>query len=239
MKKTLEKWKGKFLVNHEVKDNLKDVKFKNGEEFHIRLLAKRKTATYIAVVIMSTALISSIWYTGDMYSVEASKRVTDSRPVLAVIEKDITGSTGDIAELGVSSKESVMHKSYPVTELTEEDIKEIEYYDSLELLAICVEAEAGNQDFYGKCLVVDVILNRVDSDRFPNDITSVITQDYQFSSVTDGNMDKVWEPSEETYKAVKSELMDRTDYEVLFFTEGRYNPYCIPMFKYGAHYFGR
>ncbi len=124
-------------------------------------------------------------------------------------------------------------------ELTPEDIAEIEYYDSLDLLAICVEAEAGNQDLMGKRLVVDVVLNRVDSDRFPDDITSVITQPWQFSSWEDGRMDKVWSPSDETYQAVRMELESRTDSEVLFFTEGRYNEYCIPMYKHGDHYFGR
>ena len=31
-----------------------------------------------------------------------------------------------------------------------EDLEEEEYFDSLEELAICVEAEAGNQDYYGR-----------------------------------------------------------------------------------------
>lgn len=127
--------------------------------------------------------------------------------------------------------------------LTPEDIAEIEYFDSLELMAICVEAEAGNQDLMGKRLVVDVILNRVDSDRFPDDITSVITEVHggvaQFTSYMDGHMDAVVEPSEETFEAVRLELEQRTNAEVLFFTEGRYNPYCKPMFRHGDHYFGR
>jgi N-acetylmuramoyl-L-alanine amidase len=137
--------------------------------------------------------------------------------------------------LSVESKEKT---KYVVHELTEEDIKEIEYYDSLELLAICVEAEAGNQDLMGKRLVADVILNRVDSDDFPNTITEVIEQPYQFTSYADGNMDKVWEPSEETFKAVRMELEHRYNSDITFFTEGQYNPYCIPAFKYGSHYFG-
>jgi N-acetylmuramoyl-L-alanine amidase len=140
------------------------------------------------------------------------------------------------AELYVQPKEA---RKYVVHEYTEEEMQTELYDDSLELLAICVEAEAGNQDIMGKRLVVDVILNRVDSERFPNDITSVITQAYQFSSYTDGNMDKVWEPSEETYEAVRIELMERTNSEVLFFTEGRYNQYCEPLFIHGDHYFGR
>ena len=52
-------------------------------------------------------------------------------------------------------------------------------------------------------------------------------------------MDKVVEPSEETFEAVRMELEERTNTEVLFFTDGKYNPYCEPLFQYGAHYFGR
>ena len=151
-----------------------------------------------------------------------------------------SGAVADIIREG--TKVSLQPKEaskYIVHEYTTEDMECELYDDSLELLAICVEAEAGNQDLKGKRLVVDVILNRVDSDRFPNDIESVITQVGQFSSYWDGHMDAVYEPSEETFEAVKMELEDRLDSEVLFFTEGRYNPYCEPMFKYGAHYFGR
>jgi spore germination cell wall hydrolase CwlJ-like protein len=94
----------------------------------------------------------------------------------------------------------------------------------------------------GKQLVADVILNRVDSPDFTNDIVSVITQKtgdvYQFSSYSDGHMAAVWEPSEETYEAVRMELAYRSNPDVLYFTEGRYNPYCEPGFIHGAHYFG-
>ena len=124
------------------------------------------------------------------------------------------------------------------TNMTDEELKDELYCDSLETLAICVEAEAGNQDLYGKRLVVDVILNRVDSERFPNDIESVIYQKNQFSTSFDGGMDRVKEPSEETYEAVRMELENRTDPDILFFTAGDYNKYCSPAYKYGDHYFG-
>lgn len=119
-----------------------------------------------------------------------------------------------------------------------DDIQEEIYWDSLEMLAICVEAEAGNQDLYGKRLVADVILNRVDSDRFPDNIVSVITEKYHFTTYWDGAMDMVTCPSEETYEAVRMELNERTDDKILFFTAGDYNPYCTPAFKYKDHYFG-
>ncbi len=133
---------------------------------------------------------------------------------------------------------SVEESDVKAVEMSAEEMQEEIYCDSLETLAVCVEAEAGNQDLYGKRLVVDVILNRVDSERFPDDIESVIYQKYQFSTSFDGGMDRVKEPSEETFEAVRMELENRTDPDILFFTAGGYNKYCTPAYKYGDHYFG-
>lgn len=137
-----------------------------------------------------------------------------------------------------SGAQEVIHEPIEQYIVTPEELEDELYCDSLELLAICVEAEAGNQGLKGKRLVADVILNRVDSDKFPNNIEGVITQSNQFSSYTDGGMDKVIEPSEETIKAVQMELGSRLDCDILYFTAGRYNPYCKPAYKYKDHYFG-
>lgn len=109
-------------------------------------------------------------------------------------------------------------------------------YDSIDMLARCVQAEAGNQGLMGKQLVVDVILNRVDSPRFPNDIASVISQPGQFA-VYPYSMNRAVVDAE-TLQAILNELQNRTDSQILFFTAGRYNRYCIPAYQYGAHYFG-
>lgn len=119
------------------------------------------------------------------------------------------------------------------------DLENEEFCDSLEILALCVEAEAGNQDLKGKRLVADVILNRVESPRFPDTIEGVISQKYQFTTFWDGTMDSISEPSEETFKAVNMELYgERLDEDILFFTAGDYNTFCVPAYKYGDHYFG-
>ena len=117
------------------------------------------------------------------------------------------------------------------------ELQDEEFCDSLEILACCVEAEAGNQDLLGKRLVADVILNRVDSPRFPDTIEGVISQKYHFTTFWDGSMSEVV-PSDETFEAVQMELQQRTDQEILFFTAGDYNTYCVPGYKHGAHYFG-
>lgn len=126
-------------------------------------------------------------------------------------------------------------------DLIPDDLELEYYYDSLELLACCVEAEAGNQGLYGKKLVTDVVLNRVDSPDFPDNITDVILQCgsngvYQFSVVGDGRIFMV-EPSEETFEAIREELEIRTNSEILFFTSEGYSPYGEPWGKIGDHYF--
>jgi N-acetylmuramoyl-L-alanine amidase len=159
-----------------------------------------------------------------------NREKNESDPILEIVEDGVVLT--DDSELSVQPKEMIIHQ------YTEAELQEQEYFDSLEMLAICVEAEAGNQDLMGKRLVVDVILNRVDSDKFPDDILAVISQTNQFSSYSDGQMDRIYEPSEDTFKAVRMELENRTDDKILFFTEGDYNPYCTPAYQHGDHYFG-
>lgn len=120
------------------------------------------------------------------------------------------------------------------------DLKEEMFYDDLTLLACVVFAEAGNQDLKGKELVADVVLNRVDDDAFPDTIREVIFQSGQFSTVTDGALDRAyWETTDDCYTAVRNELSGRNDYEALFFCSLGYNYYGEPMYKYGDHYFSR
>ena len=42
MKQILEEWKGKFEVNGEIDVNLDNLKVNDGDEFHVRLLSKRR-----------------------------------------------------------------------------------------------------------------------------------------------------------------------------------------------------
>ena len=130
--------------------------------------------------------------------------------------------------------------SMPVTDLTEEDIKEMDYWGELELLAAVVEAEAGNQDMIGKRLVVDVVLNRVDSPLFPDTITEVLEQPGQFTTMWNGAVeDAGWHMQEDDYTAVMTEVTGkRLDYDIYFFTAGEYNASCKPAYIHGDHYFG-
>ena len=104
-------------------------------------------------------------------------------------------------------------------------------------LTRCVQAEAGNQDFYGKRLVAAVILNRVDDERFPNTITEVINAPKQFAVVRNKIIDTV-EVDQETVDACRMELISRVDKDVLYFnnTSKVGGKFC---YKYGNHWFGK
>lgn len=123
-----------------------------------------------------------------------------------------------------------------VVELCKEQIEEEGYFDDLEMMAACVEAEAGNQSFDGKRMVADVILNRVEDPDWPNTIEGVITQKYQFSTYWNGAMDNV-SISEETFEACRMELIERGWPGIYYFTAGGYGKYGTPWRKVGDHYF--
>ena len=75
---------------------------------------------------------------------------------------------------------------------------EIEYTDAQLLLKVA-QAEAGNQGYYGMWMVMSVVLNRVESEEFPNTIEEVIYQPNQFA--TAGYLDKI-EPSSDSHYAL-------------------------------------
>ena len=77
------------------------------------------------------------------------------------------------------------------------------------LLAQIVDAESGGEDYVGKVAVAEVVLNRVDSDEFPDNVYDVIFQENQFEPVRNGSLQN--EPSEESYKAVY-EALDGSNY---------------------------
>ena len=131
-------------------------------------------------------------------------------------------------------------ETIPVTDLTGEDLAEENYWGELELLAQVVEAEAGNQDLTGKRLVVDVVLNRVDSPLFPDTITEVLEQPGQFSTMWNGAVeDAGWHMQEDDYTAVMMEVTGvRLDYDIYYFTAGEYNASCKPAYIHGDHFFG-
>ncbi len=105
-----------------------------------------------------------------------------------------------------------------------------------EILCRIVQAEAGGEDMLGKQMVADVIINRVNSAKFPNTIEGVVFQGSggkaQFSPIRDGRYYTV-SISAETRKAVKKAIdgEDSTNGALYFVNATKANPSNLSWFE--------
>ena len=166
--------------------------------------------------------------------VEVTEQI-DTKAGFNKFVSDITPIIEDTA-----SVQRTVSKLEIINSVVEEAEQEQVPQSDIDLLATIVRAEAGNQPLEGKRAVADVILNRVDSDSFPDTIEGVLYQDGQFSCVHDGNFVKALSTKDETdYKAVELELEDRTYDSWVFFRTGGYSSYGEPAGIIGDHYFSK
>ena len=121
----------------------------------------------------------------------------------------------------------ICEKAKKVIPLTDEEI---------DLIALVTMAEAEGECELGKRLVIDTILNRVESDRFPDTVTDVIYAKNQFSSMWNGRVDRCY-VRDDICELVRQEAMSRTNEDVLFFTSIGYLSFSEPLFQVGNHYF--
>ena len=122
--------------------------------------------------------------------------------------------------------------------------------EDMDLLLRIVEAEAGDQDVEGRLLVANVVLNRVESDAFPNGVKEVIVQEqggaYQFSPVANGRIWRV-SVSARTTEAVERALDGEDISEgALYFVARQYadkskvkwfDDHLTYLFEWGGHEF--
>ncbi len=115
-----------------------------------------------------------------------------------------------------------------------------------------VEAEAGSEDAEGRLLVANVILNRVNSSKFPNTVTEVIYQTKdgkaQFSPVSNGSINTV-KVSEKTKAAVEKAVYgEDISQGALYFAARKYaspermqwfDTHLTRLFAHGGHEFFR
>lgn len=149
-----------------------------------------------------------------------------------------------IVDIAVSGQRivgySVLELKY-VYRLSEED---------LETLLRIVEAEAGNEDEDGKLLVANVVLNRMNSEVFPDTVSGVVFQREkgisQFSPVANGSFYRV-KVSEGTVNAVERALTgEDISQGALYFVSRKYadsdkvkwfDRNLTYLFKHGGHEF--
>lgn len=174
--------------------------------------------------LVSGMLIVSMIFSYDVK--EAPKESVAFEPAVSVTDK--------ISEIKKQVKPIVVTAEEPKNIQVEEAVTISE--DELRLLALVTMAEAEGECEEGKRLVIDTILNRVESEHFPDTITDVIYQKNQFTSMWNGRVDRC-RVDEDICRLIEEELQNKTDNDVIFFRTGHYSTYGVPMYQVGNHYF--
>ena len=88
------------------------------------------------------------------------------------------------------------------------DISNVDYItmDDAVLIAKLVLAEAEGEPEMGKRLVIDTVLNRLDSSDFPNTVYDVVYQPYHYDPAWDGRID-LFSELDDTFKLVVDEIV--------------------------------
>lgn len=112
------------------------------------------------------------------------------------------------------------------------EINETDLYN----IVMCTVAEAEGESELGQRYVIDAILNRVDSEDFPDTISKVVWQENQFSGMEKERL-SLCVYDEAIEKLVYEELAKRSSENVLYFRTKKYSQYGDPLFIEGNHYF--
>lgn len=165
----------------------------------------RRLIKVITVPILCGIMIASSFFVSEFRS--------EGEDVVAIPRASIVEKTEPI--ITVSQEESIPIATEKMGR-SEEAIPKMSRED-VELIALVTMAEAEGECEEGKRLVIDTILNRVDSEHFPDTVYEVIYQPNQFSSMWNGRVDRC-EVREDICDLVYEELESRRNYDVVFFT---------------------
>lgn len=161
-------------------------------------------------------------------------------------EGTASGESAELAE-GAAAQEASGRPEQPSAPETQEAAASVSLSDrDYQTLLKIVQAEAGNCDRTGRILVANVILNRVESDTFPDTVHSVVYQRHQFSPVGNGSINRC-RVTDATVEAVDSALAGE-DYSdgALYFMNRRassrknvrwFDNHLDFLFKHGNHEF--
>lgn len=154
-------------------------------------------------------------------------------------------ATNTVEVESVVYSENSMEDPILVKTLIKDDSEIVLSDDDIYLIALLTVTEAEGECEEGQRLVIDTVLNRLDSDYFPDTITEVIYQKNQFSGmgtrldIVLNNESSMRYVATEITELVKQELKSRTNNEVMFFCAGDYSKYGDPLFTIGGHCFSK
>ena len=176
-------------------------------------------------------VLGAILFTSNAFSNSSSFTALEVYAAEDTIDSDL------IIQSGIESGEENVETEIPAdesepapTEVEAEDYKEnneltIKEYN---VLLRIVEAEAGGEDIIGKMLVANVIMNRVNSSRFPDTVTEVVYQKNhngraQFSPTVDGRMESVKVTLETEIAVLRALCGEDSSNGALYFRSKRLN----------------
>ncbi|OAT83262.1 peptidoglycan-binding protein [Bacillus sp. MKU004] len=167
-------------------------------------------------IISGLAAISMLAFTSSAAAAEGVHTVKNGESLWDIGKANSVSVLDLMKENGLKSHE--IHPGQTIS-LPERDVSE----EDKALLAKLVQAEAKGEPYAGKVAVATVVLNRVDSDEFPDSVKEVVYEvsngHYAFSPVQNGEINN--SPSDESKKAVEEALAFRGQGQgSLFF----YNP---------------
>lgn len=109
--------------------------------------------------------------------------------------------------------------------------------DDFELMGKTVFAEAKTEEFAGQVAVAEIILNRVESENFPDTVQEVIKKDGAFTSWGNGSVEAA-QLDDECLEAVQDAVNERIFPDsVVYFREGNFHSFGKPYTVIGHHYF--
>ena len=155
-------------------------------------------STSILLVILIALMVNSIIFTDPVFVPKANAVDLNGDQLL----------TG----LGIAFVLYVLFESTDNDNLGGEEIKTPDFEDeqnydisinsiNLDLLARAIYAEARGETFEGQVAVGAVIVNRMESPKFPNTIEKVLYQPNQFKCVENGRINQT--PNQNAYKAAR------------------------------------
>jgi N-acetylmuramoyl-L-alanine amidase len=190
-------------------------------------------------ILVATALVTAFMVTFiaifGLREVKKPRRVSTQETTVVETPINIYETDAETEKIPVFTFTCDTSEPLPVEETSEPE-EVLMSQNDIELIALITMAEAEGESEYGKRLVIDTILNRMDSSYWPDTASEVIWEPDQFTSVWNGRLDKCY-VRDDICQLVREELVSRTNHDVVFFRTGYFSEYGQPMFREGNHYF--
>ena len=188
--------------------------------------------------------------TAEAEEIESAETEEEAEETEAETEAEETEAEEESVEAVTTPVEPEDESVDTVAEQAEENAEETAEItlssDEYQVLLRIVQAEAGICDEEGKLLIANVILNRMESDEFPDTVRGVVYQKKQFSPVMNGKINTC-KVTEETIQAVDRALNgeDISEGALYFMNRGKsasrnvrwFDANLDFLFKHGDHEF--